>query len=192
MNAYLLLSRTDDATDAALKDIARFSVRTTGCFAAYGALTVDSLEELRELTERIAAIAPGDVQVRLATHTKNEALSSSGSFIPAECYDPVTGQIDWGCVGRAYPSAGLKASYFAVAELRVDGRDDVHEKLSVTGGITGMVRLIDPNRLLIEVGARDPELLLAALDGISSVPGVTWMRTGVATRPLDVERAEAG
>lgn len=192
MNAYFFLSRTDDETDAALKDLTRFSVRTTGCFGGYAAITVESVEELREVGERIAGLARGGVRVALAAET-TYAMSATSGGVPPTCYDPNTGQIDWNCLGQPRPSLGPKAAYFAVVDLRVEyGESEaVHEQLTVTGGVTGMVRLIDPNRLLLEVGASDPDLLMKALDGIASVRGIARMRSGIAVSPLEVKRAES-
>ena len=196
MNAYFLVGQTDEATDAVLKKLTRFNVRTAGCFAAYGAVDVKSMRELREASERIAAVAPSDVRVLISIEPEAEPtmrIDTSGAGIPDDCYDPYTGQINFDCLGSAEPSVAPKADYFAVAELRVTNgeREAVFAQLTVSGGVVGLARLTDPNRVLVEFGARDPELLLKALDGVGSIRGVARMRAGIAVSPLRAESAKS-
>lgn len=195
MDVYLLLSKTDDETDAALKELTRFSVRTAGCFAAYAAVSVDSVEELRDITERVGALSPGtmDVLVSVEEGGEMQTRSTSGG-IPTHCIDPRTGEIDYTCVGSAQPSWGLKADYFAVAQVYVGrgDRESVHEQLAATGGVTAIGRLADPRRLLVELGGTDRELLMKAIDDASAIREVIRLRAGVAVRPLDRETSAAG
>ena len=189
MNAYLLLSKTDNQCDAVLAELTRFSVRTVGCFSAYAAVTVTSLEELREITDRVAPVCPGEIRVLLAVETVvdgEQTLSGGGGIL--RCVDPTTGQIDWDCLGSPDPSSGEKAEYFAVAEVAVtrDGREAAHAHLAVTGGVTGLTRLTDPDRLLVEFGATDRDLLLQAVEAAGAAPEIEHLRTGVAVRALDV------
>ena len=113
----------------------------------------------------------------------------SGS-IPTNCIDPSTGQVDWNCIGSAQPSWGLKARYFAVAQLHVwrGEREVVREQLTVTGGVTAIGRMADPNLLLVEFGATDCELLAAAVDSAAAIREVARLRGAFAVRPLDVAR----
>ena len=195
MDVYLLLSKTDDETDAVLKELTRFSVRTTGAFAAYAALSVESVEELRDITERVGALVPGTMNVLVSVEETVEmtTMSASGGEIPTHCIDPRTGQIDYSCIGSAQPSHGLKARYFAVAQVYVGrgDRESVHAQLAATGGVTAIGRLSDPRRLLVEFGAVDCKLLNRAIDDVSSIPEVTTVRAGLAVNPLDDETSTA-
>ena len=194
MDVYLLLSKTDDETDAVLKELTRFSVRTVGSFAAYAALSVDSVGELREISERLAAVAPGSMSVLVSVEERGEmAMTSTSGGIPAHCIDTKTGQIDYLCLGESEPSHGLKATHFAAAQVYVGSgdRESVREQLAATGGVTAIGRLADPRRLLVEFGATDCELLSMAIDDATAIPEVARVRVGVAVRPLQRETSSA-
>ncbi|HVE97565.1 MAG TPA: hypothetical protein VNA12_00100 [Mycobacteriales bacterium] len=194
MNAYLLLTKTDEATDAALSELTRFSVRTAGCFAAYAAVSFNTIEELRDVTEKLGAVSPGRIEVLVAVQASAETTETRSLIgVPPRCIDPETGQVDWSCLGSPEPSLGPKASYFAVAELQVEhgGRDAVHERLAASGGVTAVTRLSDPDRLLVELGATDRDLLMSAVEGMASLPGVEQVRTGLAVRPLELASVES-
>lgn len=192
MDAYLMLSRTDDETDAVLAELCRFSVRTTGCFAAYAAFSVETIADLRDLTERVGAVSPGGVEVLVSVEEETEMTAMSG--VPPTCIDPATGQVDWTCLGSPRPSIGVKASYFAVAQVHVwrGEREVVHAQLAATGGVTAIGRMADPNLLLVEFGATDCELLAQAVDSAAGIREAARVRAAFAVRPLDVERADVG
>lgn len=190
MNAYLLISSADDATADVVRELTRFSVRTAGCFGLYGAVSFETFDELREVTERIAAAGSGDVQVLMSLET--DMAFASGGGIPDACYDPETGQIDWDCLGSPRPSF-VKAAFFAVAVVRAESgaRKRVQEQVAVTGGVTGVARLADPNALLVELGAREPDLLLEAVDALGRLAGVRQVRSGIAVTALKPDRVES-
>lgn len=187
MNAYLLLEKTDDECDGVLSELTRFSVRTVGCFSAYAAVSVSSLEELREITDRISTVCPGQVRVLLAAET-----SSTGEVPPSggltRCIDRETGQFDWDCLGSPDPSSGEKAQFFAVAVVTAscDGREAAYAHLGATGGVIGLARLADPAQLLVEFGALDRDLLMQAIDAAGAAPQIEQVRASVAVHGLDV------
>ena len=194
MNAYLLLAETDDECDLVLSRLTRFSVRTAGCFGAYAAVTVESVEELRDVTERLGEISPGRIDVLLAVEASAEVAPTQPlSGVPSRCIDPKTGEIDWSCLGSPQPSVGPKASYFAVAVVQVGAgdRDAAYEQIAASGGVTGLTRLAEPDRLLVELGGADAELLMRAVDTLSSLPTVRSARTAFAVRPLELDAVES-
>ena len=64
----------------------------------------------------------------------------------------------------------------------------IHEQLTVTGGVTAIGRMADPNLLLVEFGATDCELLAAAVDSAAAIREVARLRGAFAVRPLDVDQ----
>ncbi len=190
MDAYLTLSKTDDETDSVLAELCRFSVRTTGSFAAYAAFSAETIADLRDLTERVGAVSPGGIEVLVSVEESRDMTPMAGN-IPVNCINPATGQIDYNCIGSAEPSWGLKATYFAMAQVHVwrGDREGVREQLAMTGGVTAIGRMADPNLLLVEFGATDCELLAQAVDDAAAIREVARLRAAFAVRPLDVEPA---
>lgn len=188
MNAYAFISKVDDESAATVAKLARFSVRTAGAFTTYAAFSRDSVQELREVGERIAAAVPGEVEVLLSVEEpRTEMRSSSTPGWPMRCIDPETGEFDFNCLGSPDPSAVPKSAAFAALVLTAGRgqRDELHARLTLTGNVIGMARLLDPARLLVEVSNPDRDSMLRTVDTIGAMPEVVRTRAGVAVHEIE-------
>ncbi len=187
MDAYAFISKVDDESFGVVQELSRFSVRTAGCFAAYAAFSGQTTQELGEVAERIAAAVPGEVELVVATNEVKTMSTGGSPGWPGRCIDPETGAVDYQCLGSPEPSVGYKFASFAAAEIVADRgmREELHARLTLTGNVIGLGRLLDPSRLLVEVGNPDRDLVLRTLDEISAMPEVTKTRAGIATQPIE-------
>lgn len=191
MNAYAFISKADDAALEIVRRVSRFSTRTAGAFAAYAAFSGESVAEVRETGERIAAAVEGDVEILLSAEPETSVSTRSGhpAGWPASCYDKATGRVDWNCLGSPEPSIGYKFAALAVVELTAERglREELYARLTLADDIVGLGRMLSPGSLLVEVSNPDHQRMLSSLAAISSLPEVRSARAGVATAPVVVD-----